>query len=107
MSCLFDSMFSLLKQHGIYFRDSHVLRTKIALFMRDNPKYSLESGTIENWVEMVAGDMNTNSQNYIRGMGHASTWGGGMEMAVMSKIFNSVQSFSKCFLRSKHFLKSF
>ena len=88
MSCLFDSMFALLKQHGIYFRDSHVLRTKIALFMRDNPKYSLESGTIENWVEMVAGDMNTNSQNYIRGMGHASTWGGGMEMAVMSKIFN-------------------
>ncbi len=88
MSCLFDSMFALLKQHGIYFRDSHVLRTKIALFMRDNPKYSLESGTIENWVEMVAGDMNTNSQNYIRGMGHSSTWGGGMEMAVMSKIFN-------------------
>ena len=55
MSCLFDSMFALLKQHGIYFRDSHILRTKIALFMRDNPKYSLESGTIENWVEMVGG----------------------------------------------------
>ena len=88
MSCLFDSMFELLKQHGIYFRNSHILRTKIALFMRDNPNYSLESGTIGNWVEMVAGDMSTTSTNYIRGMSHASTWGGAMEMAVMSKIFN-------------------
>ena len=53
MSCLFDSMFSLLKQHGIYFKSSHILRLKITKFMNDNPKYSLESGTIEDWMKSV------------------------------------------------------
>jgi len=88
MSCLFDSMYSLLSQHGIYFESSHVLRTKITDFMRDNPQYSLESGTVGEWVKLTAEDMNTDSVSYIRGMTSSSTWGGAMEMAVMSKIFN-------------------
>ena len=88
MSCLFDSMYSLLRQHGIYFKDSNILRQKIVKFMRDNPTYSLGSETIENWIKMVSEDMNTNSENYMQNMSHTSTWGGGMEMAVMSKIFN-------------------
>jgi hypothetical protein len=88
MSCLFDSMYSLLSQHGIYFVSSHVLRTKITDFMRDNPRYSLESGTVAEWVKLTAEDMNTDSTSYISGMACASTWGGAMEMAVMSKIFN-------------------
>ncbi len=90
MSCLFDSMFSLLKQHGIYFKSSHILRLKITKFMNDNPKYSLESGTIEDWIKMVSGDMGTNYQTYINSMQLASTWGGAMEMAVMSKIFSII-----------------
>jgi len=81
-------MYYLLSQHGIYFESSHALRTKITDFMRENPKYSLESGTVEEWVKLTAEDMNTNSTSYIRGMTCASTWGGAMEMAVMSKIFN-------------------
>lgn len=88
MSCLFDSMYSLLTQHGIYFESSHALRTKITDFMHENPKYSLESGTVEEWIKLAAEDMNTNSTSYIRDMTRASTWGGAMEMAVMSKIFN-------------------
>lgn len=88
MSCLFDSMYSLFTKHGIYFRSSHILRLKISSFMKDNPNYSLETGTVKDWVDMVAKDMNTSSESYIRGMSLASTWGGAMEMAVMSKIFN-------------------
>jgi len=88
MSCLFDSMHVLLTQHGIYFENSHILRMKITSFMRDNPKYSLGSDTIGDWIKLVAEDMNINSENYIRSMSNASTWGGGMEMAIMSKIFN-------------------
>jgi hypothetical protein len=90
MSCLFDSMFTLLQVHGIYFKSSHILRLKITKFMRDNPKYSLESGTIEDWIKMVSGDMGTNYRAYIDGMKLASTWGGAMEMAVMSKIFSII-----------------
>ena len=88
MSCLFDSMFSLLKSHGIYFRNSHILRRKIANFMKDNPSYSLESGTVGEWVDLVAKDMNNTKDSYVQSMTHASTWGGGMEMALMSKIFS-------------------
>ena len=88
MSCLFDSMYKLLGEYGIYFQNSQVLRERIANFMKENPSYSLETGTVSQWVDMVAKDMNNDSSGYVRTMEQPSTWGGGMEMAVMSKIFS-------------------
>ena len=48
MSCLFDSMYSLLSQHGIYFESSHTYSApKLQTLCVKIPQYSLESGTVE------------------------------------------------------------
>ena len=88
MSCLFDSMYALLTKHGIHFEDSHILRTKIVAFMRDNPNYELNDQSIQWWIKQVSDDMRTPADQYVNRMAHASVWGGAMEISVMSKIFN-------------------
>jgi hypothetical protein len=88
MSCLFDSMHALLTKHGIHFRNSHVLRLKITAFMRDNPSYEINEQTIDWWIKQVSTDMRMDSGNYINRMSNASSWGGAMEISVMSKLFN-------------------
>ncbi len=93
MSCLFDSLFSLLNQYGIKFANSHELRLKVTTFMAENPHYSLgkdQSESIENWVKYTAKDQRKTSQQYLNAMRQRSTWGGGLEIAVMSKLFNCI-----------------
>ena len=88
MSCLFNSMHVLLSKHGILIKDSQILRRKITKFMKSNPDYDLSSGKLKDWVKMVAEDQGKTSNNYISHMTSSSTWGGGMELAVMSKMFS-------------------
>ena len=44
--------------------------------------------TIGEWVRLVSGDLRLTPDAYVRAMGNAGTWGGGMELAVLSKMFN-------------------
>ena len=44
--------------------------------------------SIEEWCKMVSGDMRMTPASYVAAMGRPSTWGGGMEIALMSKMFN-------------------
>ena len=42
---------------------------------------------ISEWLKMVSGDMHMTPGMYITRMGHASTWGGALELALISMIF--------------------
>lgn len=44
--------------------------------------------TISEWIKMVSGDMNMTAGSYIAAMGRTSTWGGALELAILSKLFN-------------------
>jgi hypothetical protein len=56
--------------------------------MRDNPGYRINDQTITWWVNQVSEDMRTPAVGYISRMQNPSTWGGAMEISVMSKLFN-------------------
>ena len=51
---------------------------------------SLEEGgvTVARWCQMVSGDMRMTPEAYVAAMGRPSTWGGALEIALMSKMFN-------------------
>ncbi len=58
-------------------------------FKKEREDSTEESGvTIEKWCKMVSGDMNMTPKSYVAAMGIPSTWGGGLEIALMSKMFN-------------------
>ena len=57
-------------------------------FKKPREKSTEDAGvTIQRWCQMVSGDMNTTPQAYATRMRHPSTWGGGLELALMSKLF--------------------
>lgn len=58
-------------------------------FKKTREKSTEESGvTISRWCQMVSGDMRMTPQVYVAAMGRPSTWGGALEIALMSKMFN-------------------
>jgi len=127
MSCLFDSIFKLLKNCGINYTNSHHLRQDVVQYMRMNPNIIINMDknkksftkntncdkcdgkhrtkdcpffkknrekeivnlTLKQWITEVAKDMRLSYSNYLRNMSHSSTWGGGLEILVMSKMFNA------------------
>ncbi len=127
MSCLFDSIFKLLKNCNINYTNSHHLRQDVVKYMRMNPgmvidinknkKSFTKNGncdrcdgkhntkdcpfykknrekeivnlSLKQWITEVAKDMRLSYSNYLINMSHSSTWGGGLEILVMSKMFNA------------------
>lgn len=47
-----------------------------------------DTETVSRWLEQVSADLRTDSQGYLARMSHVSSWGGGMELAVLSKMYS-------------------
>ena len=92
MSCLFDSVYSLLEEN---FSDKSInIREVICNYIKNNPHEQIGGETIEKWLEIIGLDefnKSTYSYNdYVDLMENNSQWGGGPEMSIISKIFDVI-----------------
>ena len=52
------------------------------------PREKTETFTLWKWTEQTAKDQNKTTEQYLRDMLKSHVWGGGLEMAVLSRILN-------------------
>ena len=109
MSCLFNSIFSLLEKTfnkaGI-----HNLRHFLISYIRDHLNQKIdESMTIKEWCSLASIEKfgEDNIDKYLKAMNNDSSWGGGFEIAIMSHVFKLkihiiqknkiISTFNNCF----------
>lgn len=83
-SCLFHSLnYCMSKCRGLNVaRSAQDLRIEIATFLRRNPELEIAGDTLEQWVMW---DSNSSASAYAGRM-EARGWGGGIEMAICSRL---------------------
>ena len=82
MSCLFNSFDQAL---GI-----SNSREQICDYIENNLNEEINGETIRNWIIYSANDMNLDINSYMNKMRHSSTWGGGPELMIASKMYNVI-----------------
>ncbi len=82
MSCLFIALQKLLNNKD--------MRKIICEYMEKNQNEKLGDDTIKNWIIGMCIIEKTKEKEYIEKMKKSSTWGGALEIAVASKIFDSI-----------------
>ena len=82
MSCLFNSLDNALSISNS--------RKIICDYIENNLDEKINGETIKNWIQYASQDMNTNVNQYINNMKYSSTWGGGPELMIASKLFDVV-----------------
>ena len=97
MSCLFDSLTVLLKDELRNY-NINCLRSYITNYMKSNLKSNLCDEDLEEWIKMISEDKygNIDINKYLSEMDKQSTWGGGPEIAVISKTFNVIIDITNC-----------
>eukprot|EP00940_MAST-03C_sp_MAST-3C-sp2_P003189 g3189.t1 len=79
-SCLFHSL-----AHGLGSRVSgHRLRKEISAHVRSHPDMTISGEPLRKWVQWASGE---SVRAYATRMKRSSSWGGGIEMAVFSRMF--------------------
>jgi len=86
MSCLFNSLDNALSISNS--------RKIICDYIENNLDEKINGETIKNWIQYASNDMNTNINDYINKMKYSSTWGGGPELMIASKLFNAIINIS-------------
>ena len=91
MSCLFDSL-TVLLQDELRNYNINCIRSYVTDYMKTNLKSNLCNEDLEEWIKMISEDKygNIDINKYISEMDKHSTWGGGPEIAVISKMFNVI-----------------
>ena len=86
MSCLFNSLDNALSINNS--------RKIICHYIENNLDEKINGETINNWIQYASNDMNSNVKDYIDKMKYSSTWGGGPELMIASKLFNVIINIS-------------
>ena len=89
MSCMFNSISHLLNIIGIK-DNSETVRYKICKYMENNQEKKLGPSLLKDWIKYSSNDHlnSTDIQKYIHHMKKNNSWGGGLELAISSKIYN-------------------
>ena len=82
MSCLFNSLDLALKITNS--------RVQICNYIENNLNKQINGETIKNWIIYSANDMNLDINSYMKQMRNSSTWGGGPELMIASKMYNVI-----------------
>ena len=92
MSCLFNSVFSLLNDT---FRDSSInnLRYFLIFYIRNHLDEKIDDTmTIKDWCSLASIEKFDvdDIEKYLQDMNNDSTWGGGFEIAIISHVFRLI-----------------
>jgi len=80
MSCLFNSIGKLLKRKNV--------RNEICDYIDNHLDEKISGETIKNWIKYAGLEMNLNARQYMTKMRKSSSWGGGPELMIASKLYN-------------------
>ncbi len=80
MSCLFNSI-----QRALNVTNT---REKICDYMLNNSNECINGDTVKYWIQLTCSNGET-IDTYIKKMKSSSTWGGGLELAIASKMFDT------------------
>lgn len=92
MSCLFNSIFSLLND-TFYNAGIHNLRYFLIFYIKNHMNDKINNDmTIKEWCELASLEKfgQINIEKYLKIMNNDSTWGGGFEIAIISHIFRLI-----------------
>jgi len=109
MSCLFNSVFSLLNQ-TFHQAGINNLRYFLIFYIKNHFDEKIdETMTIKEWCSLASIEKfgEDNIDKYLKIMNNDSTWGGGFEIAIMSHVFGliihvvqkdkTISTFNNCF----------
>jgi hypothetical protein len=90
MSCLFNSLRRLLENERNFSKTS--VRTEICDFMETNLSESIDGEEIKEWIKIsnIDEQLASDPKSYIEKMRNPGQWGGGIEIAMASKLYNVI-----------------